>query len=383
MIMIKKQDGFTLVELMITMVIFVLTIAAASQIFTSLLTQFKQQSKIAETNIEGIVGLELLRYDIEQAGYGLPYELSYNNNDINYNEAVNAPASDYNDASNPPRALVSGDAAGVYGSDVLVIKSLNVATSATAQQWSYITNAGAFNRDPVVWGNPEENLDDNSMVIVIQPISGSDVRVLVHGAGNQLNTTFKDTSAEFDNAFEPGINTDETFLIYGVAPPGNGGVLRMPFNRADYYIAVNNTPTRCAPNTGVLVKSVIQQATGNRGPGLPLLDCVADMQVVYGLDNNDIVPGIDVYLSDIFMLGASQVRDQVKEVRVYILAHEGQLDNSYTWAGANDPVINITDPNVGILNAFNLSENIDATTYRHYRWRIYTLVLKPHNLIER
>ncbi|MEC4675727.1 MAG: prepilin-type N-terminal cleavage/methylation domain-containing protein [Nitrospirota bacterium] len=381
--MIKKQDGFTLVELMITMVIFVLTIAAASQIFTSLLTQFKQQSKIAETNIEGIVGLELLRYDIEQAGYGLPFELVYNLEGVNYNEASTAPASDYNDAPNSPRALVSGDGAGVYGSDVLVIKSLNVATSATARQWSYITNDGALNLDPVVWDNQEENLAVDSRVIVIQPISGGDVRVLVHGAGNQFFTTFKDTSAAFDDAFEPGTGTNETFLIYGVAPEDNEVALRMPFNRADYYIAVDNTPTRCAPNTGVLVKSIIQQADGERGPGMPLLDCVADMQVVYGLDNNDLTPGIDVYQSDILMLNAEEVRTQVDEVRVYILAHEGQLDNSYTWAGADDPVINITDPDVGVLNAFDLSENIDATTYRHYRWRIYTLILKPYNLIER
>ena len=55
----KPEAGFTMVELMVTMVVFVLAISAASQIFTKLLTQFKQQSKVAETNIEGIVGLDL------------------------------------------------------------------------------------------------------------------------------------------------------------------------------------------------------------------------------------------------------------------------------------------------------------------------------------
>ncbi len=38
--MIKKDSGFTLVELLITMAIFVLTIAAVSGIFVPLLTQF-------------------------------------------------------------------------------------------------------------------------------------------------------------------------------------------------------------------------------------------------------------------------------------------------------------------------------------------------------
>ena len=55
---ITNHAGFTLVELLITMVVFVFVIAAASGVFTGLLTQFKQQSKIAETKIEGIVGLE-------------------------------------------------------------------------------------------------------------------------------------------------------------------------------------------------------------------------------------------------------------------------------------------------------------------------------------
>jgi len=58
--MIKREDGFTLVELMITMVVFVFFIAAASNVFTGLRTQFKQQIKLAETNIEGIGGLEIL-----------------------------------------------------------------------------------------------------------------------------------------------------------------------------------------------------------------------------------------------------------------------------------------------------------------------------------
>ncbi len=67
-----QSGGFTLVELMITMIIFVLAIAAASQIFVGLLNQFKQHSNIAETNIEGIIGLEMLRADIQQVVLACP-----------------------------------------------------------------------------------------------------------------------------------------------------------------------------------------------------------------------------------------------------------------------------------------------------------------------
>ena len=68
--MINRQDGFTMTELLITMTIFVFAIAAISNIFVPLLTQFKQQSRLAETQIEGAVGLDILRRDLEQAGFG-------------------------------------------------------------------------------------------------------------------------------------------------------------------------------------------------------------------------------------------------------------------------------------------------------------------------
>ncbi|MBI1811030.1 MAG: prepilin-type N-terminal cleavage/methylation domain-containing protein [Nitrospirae bacterium] len=146
--MIKKQDGFTLVELMITMVIFVLAIAAASNIFTAILTQFKQQSKIAETNIEGVVGFETLRYDVEQAGYGLPWDMNgatYAAEAVNDGMTVQNETL-YNDAPNGiPRAVVSGDNVGMNGSDVLVIKATNASTAAAARRWTYVSNSGAAN----------------------------------------------------------------------------------------------------------------------------------------------------------------------------------------------------------------------------------------------
>ena len=76
--MIRREEGFTLVELMITMVVFVLVIAAASSIFSSLLNQFKQQSKIIESNIEGVVGLDMMRVDVQQAGFGIPWFVESN-----------------------------------------------------------------------------------------------------------------------------------------------------------------------------------------------------------------------------------------------------------------------------------------------------------------
>src|SRR5271157_3422254 len=66
-------QGFTLVELLIVMSIFVVVIAIGSNTFTLLLKQSTQQNKQTESQIERIAGLEMMRSDIASAGFGLPW----------------------------------------------------------------------------------------------------------------------------------------------------------------------------------------------------------------------------------------------------------------------------------------------------------------------
>jgi prepilin-type N-terminal cleavage/methylation domain-containing protein len=384
--MIKRESGFTLVELLITMAIFVLTIAAASGIFVPLLTQFKQQSKIAETQIHGLAGLDMLRRDMEQAGFGLPWVIPES---ISYQEASNSttapiPAPNtYNDCSgsspcNPPRAILSdNNVAGLGGSDYLVIKSTSVATNDAAMKWTQVVKTAAGN-SVRVWGWNIEDLNTGDRVIVMIPSRGfTNQRILVNDGASYF---VQFDAPSFPGQFSPATEND-LYLIYGVDPDT---ALRMPFNRADYYIrrvAGTNIPQSCAPGTGVLMKSVINHADGQRGPGIPLLDCVADMQVIYGFDNDgdgDFEPSVggstDNYGDDITGLTAQEIREQVKEVRVYILAHEGQRDTTYTYP---DSTINLGG-DVGFNNPYDLSANI--TNWQNYRWKLHTLVVKPNNL---
>jgi len=258
----RRQGGFTMVELMITMVIFVLVIAAASNIFSSLLNQFKQQTKIAETNIEGVIGLQILRADIEQAGYGLPFDLD----GISYTEAV-GDAADYNDAtSNPPRAIVADNNNGFNGSDILVVKATNVATNSDSQNWAYISNTGE-NNIMRRWTNSsglvieDENLSSGARVIVLRPMLGTSRQVLVSSAGT-FYARFYSNLSNFSDDFEPFANSFETYLVYGINKDTDP---RMPFNRADYYVrrpSVSEMPTRCAPGTGVLYKATVNHNGG-------------------------------------------------------------------------------------------------------------------------
>ena len=103
--MMKRESGYSIIELLIVIAILGFVLAAGSDMFVGTLRGYKQQSKIAETNIEGIIGLEMLRRDLENAGYGLPWV--YPSGGLAaYGEAVNATASGYNDSSSaPPRAV--------------------------------------------------------------------------------------------------------------------------------------------------------------------------------------------------------------------------------------------------------------------------------------
>ncbi len=378
--MIKKQDGFTMVELLVSMVMFVLVIAAASQIFTAQLTQFKQQSKIAETNIEGIIGLELLRRDIKHAGYGLPWVIP---TIVAYNEAAGAPANAYNDCSgvapcNPPRAIFSGDGAGadVAGSDELIIKATNVAISAAAQKWTHLYTDETVRE----WTPAGERLEDDDRVIVIS--TGTDRELQLNVAS--FTTRYEDGTdpdSLLDPVFAPFFGTG-TRLVYGVTP-SDPNPLRMPFNRADYYVSTANVPARCAPNTGVFRKAVVNHSAGTFAGGiLPLLDCVADFQVVYRLDTTG-DGTIDTPFNDISARSAEDVRDKVKEVRVYILAHEGQKDPNFTFTNftcAGD-CIRVGFPRLPAALSGGRDLDISGITdYLNYRWKVYTIVVTPENL---
>ena len=186
--------------------------------------------------------------------------------------------------------------------------------------------------------------------------------------GANFFTTY--SSSAFPTEFSPPPASTARFVIYGIDPDTN---LRMPFNRADYYIQrLASIPQACAPNTGILYKASINQGDGARNPE-PLIDCVADMQVIYRLDtNND--GAIDSTVNDISGLTAQQIRDRVKEVRVYILSHEGQSDMSFRYRNST-----ITVGEFGVGRTFNLSSTI-GSGWENYRWKVSTLVVKPRNL---
>jgi prepilin-type N-terminal cleavage/methylation domain-containing protein len=394
------EKGMTLVELMVCLVVILVVMAGATAAYLKLMTGFKTQSRVSETYMANMCGMEMLRFDIEMAGYGLPRSGNPTNLP-SYNEAV----TDGTYAPNPvifndspvvqgtppntngiPRPFVFSANGGLNNSDVLVIKSSVAGTSDASKKWSIIyfdaTTAKWVVRQ---WGNAGMDMAASDRFIVLnQSFAALDKQLQLSGTWNFAFTTALYTDA---SALPTPASTSDIHTIYALGP---SSATRMPFNRADYHLyrPAANFPQKCYPNSTILYRSTINHGDGKRNEQA-VLDCVEDFQVAFGLDTND-DRTIDSWQTSLAPLDddangitdALEIRNQLREVRVFILYHEGSKDEDFRFSGA----LTLGDAQTGTLSTFTPSSDA-ATCSRcgqplamHYRWNVARLAIKPMNL---
>ena len=382
----SSSRGFTLVEVIIVMAIFMVVIIISSQAFNTILSVSSQQTKSAESDTQGVIGLEMLRVDLGHAGYGLPWLLNFTAEFDEAQASVGwlAPGIDtegFNDKYNistdtrkTPRALQAATSP-TDGRDYLVIKSVLAGMSDTTKKWAYVQGVGgAFS----TWGGFEEN----ERVVTIN----SRTKSLVAVAPPANTTSYTSaTAADFSYlvpsnmippaAFQP-VSDADVFVVYGVSPASSTAALRAPYNRVDYYVKRPTTPgsmpTRCAPGTGILYKGVMLHGAGGFTQ-YPLIECVADMQVVFNVAA-DGVNGVDVDQGGLTGLSAKEIRQQLKMIKVYIVGHEGGKDSGFNYATQNLAV------GEGNGRTLDLQAMVGSADYKHYRWKTYKLVVVPKNI---
>ncbi|MDR3580929.1 MAG: prepilin-type N-terminal cleavage/methylation domain-containing protein [Oryzomonas sp.] len=421
----RFQKGVTMIEMIVVMFIFSIFIMLLANSFGTIMKYSSRFTKGEESNIEGVVGLEMLRHDIESAGYGLATSFS-NNVNPTYLEATTAPPNLLNDAGMAPplpRAIVGlggktgmlntatnvGSDGSTYttlaGSDYLTIKSASLGIQDTQQKWTYITYS-SVPAPPKVWTSG--NLINGDQVIVLRRSIASsglaDYQLVFNpGTPNNYWTTF--ASAGLPPIYSPATASDINY-VYGIAASGNLG---MPFNRADYFVATPNTgattgnlPVYCAPHTGILYKALVNHADGKL-LYQPILDCVARMQVVLGwsmldsggnvitsssilgtgaidtwtsVDGNQVSSSGGVTRAQMIaaLADPGQIRTKLKVVKIYILAQNGKLDTSYTSLSSYnlyDPLVEGSTPG----STYTLTSDM-----LNYRWKVYELMVRPKNL---
>ncbi|MDO9041788.1 MAG: PilW family protein [Desulfocapsaceae bacterium] len=394
----RGESGFSLVELILYMALLGIMMAMVFSSFIPVMQTSSQQWRVGETKIETGVGLELLRADLEHAGFGLPWMFPAGVVPDPYFEPVApvAPATT-NDALTKavPRALSSEDATAIglnNGSDYLAIKALNVARGVTGQKWGWLGRDAAHLASPQSLGvDPFDVANDWVIVIRTEVSPGENRQLVLDGAG--LNNFYaKPTSIALDAFAPPATANDpdgERYILYGLVDNNPVVAPRRPFNRTDYY--VNNAANaavsaHCAPGTGTLSKAVLNQSDNNFDDILPIVDCVADFQVVYYLDTNG-DGGVDARANASGLAGmtAQQIRTQVKAMRCYVLTHEGGIDRTYTYGL---PTINVGEVAAdGVTLQANAGRTFDVSTlpnigltWVNYHWKVYSLAVTPRNL---
>jgi acyl-CoA synthetase (AMP-forming)/AMP-acid ligase II len=245
-----------------------------------------------------------------------------------------------------------------------------VAWNEQSERWTYLYSSP--NYTVATWSPATENIGPEEYVIVIRP---DETTRYVHFT-KDTSTPPKAFASKYKDVLTNYAQPDTTSIIFSL---GTTSTPKMAFNRGDYYIANTDVPTRCAQGTGVLYKAVVDLTQNSTGflPPLPLLDCVADMQIAYRFaDDNGAYANqtADVPAGSNQPLTAEDAR-QVREVRVYILAQEGQMDRNFTYSNS---IVRVGE--AGIYGRdFDLNATI--TNWQNYRWKLYTLIIQPLCLV--
>lgn len=397
------ERGYTLLELLVVMVIFAVVMTLITVSFSRIVRSSSQIIKATESDIGGLIGLELMRTDLELGGFGLYWSLR-NGSSLSYSETddglelvtscpggcPDAKPSRFDDRNyaeaNVPSPYRVGNRVGFNGSDYLVVKGTALGESSACRDWCYLNYSSptiAVVRPSRL--EPELSRGDRAIVLKTGAASGGTTRELVTLGGSDAFT------ARFDEPFPVEFipkDRSDSFIVYGVAPD-NGSLLSFPFNRADYYI---NRPAEissvCNKATGVLYKTTINH-NGSR-TYYPLLDCAADMQVVLFWDSDE--DGNIDYHSEVLeeVAGtAAELRRRLKELRVYILAQQGKRDTEYLYPLA-DPAraVVVGDPALDkaagavlgrVWTAPEMAKTFGAD-WRNYRWKVYSIVVQPKNI---
>ncbi|MCX5871248.1 MAG: prepilin-type N-terminal cleavage/methylation domain-containing protein [Deltaproteobacteria bacterium] len=379
----REESGFTLIELIIYMALLGILMTMVFNSFVPVMQTNSRQGRITETKIETGMGLDLLRADLEHAGFGLPWEFPVGGVPIPYFEPA-VPAA-MKDAPNVPRPVISEDASAssMNGSDYLTIKAMNVVRNVSSQKWGWLGRDGAHVALVQSLGVDAFANEDRVIVIRTEVSPGENRQLILNGtaSGNYFTRPISLNLEPFAPPATPNDPNGERYLLYGLVDKIDP---RRPFNRTDYYINNADVPAHCAPGTGTLVKATLNQSD-DKFSILPIVDCAADFQVVYYLDTNgDGGWDTKANASGLAGLTAQQIRTQVKSIRCYVLTHEGGVDRAYTHPNAKINVGEVDVDGVTLLagRAFDLSlpANNIGPTWANYRWKVYSLAVTPRNL---
>ncbi len=331
----KSQRGFSVIELLVTLAIFSVLMAAVATSFPVQVRHGLREYRVAESEVELGIAKNIMERDIASAGYGL--------------------ADDYGATGFAPRS-----AAAAAGSLTLTGTALGL-NSRASQHWTYARDVAPLFR---VWGDSREDLIAAERVTLQEPntkqiiTQGGQWLFRYNGSGANLVV-----NAGGANWAAPTMGT----VAYGV-----DAAATQPFATVTYQLGAGVVPASCAPGTSFLDRT--ETWTGAGGTTIPLLACVLSMRIAFGLDSNE-----DGTLDIWDNAGATaagytraELAKRLKQVRVYVLTQIGNADRMYTYPSAT---VRVGDAALGTGADVTLT-----ATQQQYRWRVVSIDMAPRNV---
>ncbi|WP_456393601.1 type II secretion system protein [Persephonella sp.] len=263
-----RKNGYSLLEILITIFIVSLILSASYFTYISIFKEMKEESESVELQMEKIVGLELLRLDLEHAGYGIGKPLNVTDDYL----IIESIADDH-----------------------LIIRSTLNNTDNTTIGWVLCSNNEG---EPPI----ESELE----------------------APNE-NFVFVDSEGFIYGTVNNGLCPSNSVLVgfpYSPDATGCDGFC----SEIEYYLSDSNLPAHCSQGTYNLLRKVNSAIGGN-----PILSCVADLKFTIDLDTDDdgVVDVIGMPIDN--SIAPNDLRMQLKRINVYILMQEGGFNPDYNF----------------------------------------------------
>jgi hypothetical protein len=341
---IGLEQGITFVELLITLAIFSGVMAGVCAVYLTQIRHSTREFMLAVSEMEFGIAKTVIERDIMMAGYGI--------------------ADDYGTLAIDPIPVQASDAASLTVYDSISLRGTAIGIlSRSSQGWSYMTA-----REPAVtfqtWTDSRENIDTADKVIFIDP---NTKEILTEG-----------TTAIFSYPAIPS-SAEKGTLVYGL----HSESANVPYYTVEYLLG-GTPPSVCASGT----KNLLRAESRNNDPPLPanrepILNCVRDFQVAFGLDTSQIEDGvIDIWDNGGTIASAYDRKNltrRLKQVRVYVLVQASNRDPDYMYCNRDNP----NKPDKVRVGDSNLNTGRDITLtaeQRRYRWEIIPLSITPRNL---
>ena len=365
----KKQNGFSLIELMIGMVIGLI----AALVITNVLTKYEQQkrgatgSSDAQTN--GAIALYNIQRDIEGAGWALPTfgdELSpflcplsnvaANNTEINHDGVAGTP----NIGLSP---VVISDGTGTNGSDII---SVRYGSTMKSGGTVLVTGPGAN----VLSVN--NNLGCNV----------GDAALVMRDATPQLCQLTRVTALSAAGV-TPATITLDAITAPATSSTNDEVACLGAWNEHQYAIGGAGAMLNQLTRTGALNNAVFPAVAIPNAAPVAIVPDIVSIQAQYGVTNDLVSNQVANYVDATGGVWGAAIsrntRNRIKSVRVAVVARSGLRETV-----AVSQICTGAAANLARVCIWNNTTDVDLTgvaNWANYRYRVYETIIPLRNVM--